>query len=253
MSSIESLLRQDRRIAITALTGLIFVAWVYLVFMARGMDSAQRSLMMTPPDAWNLAVAIAVFAMWAIMMIGMMLPSAAPMILLYAAILRRRPEPPAVLGYTAVFLSGYIVTWTAFSAAATGLQWWFASLRLVSPMMTSTSEALNGGILVAAGIYQWLPFKTACLHHCRSPAEFIARHNRPGIAGAFYMGLHHGVYCIGCCWMLMLLLFVGGVMNLLWIALLAAFVLIEKLLPRGRQFGRIAGIVMLVAGIVLIV
>jgi len=157
-----------------------------------------------------------------------------------------------VLAYTWLFLLGYLATWCLFSGVATALQWWLSDLKLVSPMMVGTSNALSGTILILAGIYQWLPLKAACLQHCRSPANYLAEHKRPGIYGAFIMGLHHGAYCIGCCWILMLLLFVGGVMNLLWIALLAGFVLIEKLLPWGQKIGRIAGAAMVLSGILLV-
>lgn len=237
---------------LAAIVGLVAVSWSYLWFMARNMDSGHMSLMMTPPATWTGEVALAVFLMWAIMMVGMMLPSAAPMILLFAAILRQREVPPSVLIYTWLFLLGYLVTWCLFSGAATALQWWLADWKLVSPMMTGTSNMLNGSILIAAGVYQWLPLKAACLQHCRAPANYLAEHKRPGVSGAFLMGLHHGAYCIGCCWILMLLLFVGGVMNLLWIAVLASFVLIEKLLPWGQKIGRIAGVIMVLAGAFLV-
>ncbi len=251
-SSVETLLKQDRRVVLTALVGLVAVSWSYLWFMARGMTAEGMSLMMTPPEAWTGQIALAVFLMWAIMMVGMMLPSVAPMILLYTAILRQREKPPPVLTYTWLFLFGYLATWCVFSGVATALQWWLADLKLVSPMMAGTSNVLNGTILIAAGVYQWMPIKAACLQHCRSPANYLAEHKRPGIYGAFIMGLHHGAYCIGCCWILMLLLFVGGVMNLLWIALLAGFVLIEKLLPWGQKIGRIAGAAMVLSGILLV-
>jgi len=237
---------------LAAIVGLVAVSWSYLWFMARNMDSGGMSLIMTGPEDWTVPVALAVFLMWAIMMVGMMLPSAAPMILLYAAILRQRELPPSVLIYTWLFLLGYLVTWCLFSGAATALQWWLAGMKLVSPMMTGTSNMLNGIILIAAGVYQWLPLKAACLQHCRAPANYLADYKRPGVSGAFLMGLHHGAYCIGCCWILMLLLFVGGVMNLLWIAVLASFVLIEKLLPWGQKIGRIAGVIMVLAGAVLV-
>lgn len=249
---IEAILRQDRLIVLVALIGLVAVSWGYLWFMATGVQPDSMSRLMMPADSWNAQIAFAVFVMWAVMMAGMMLPSAAPMILLYAAILRKRPAPPPVLTYTWLFLSGYLAIWVVFSAIVTGLQWWLCGLKLVSPTMAVTNDVLNGGILIAAGIYQWLPFKAACLQHCRSPVMFITKHTRPGFSGAFVMGLHHGTYCIGCCWILMLLLFVGGIMNLLWIAFLAAFVLVEKLVPGGRRFGQIGGAIMLVAGAGLI-
>ncbi|MFQ5982463.1 MAG: DUF2182 domain-containing protein [Woeseiaceae bacterium] len=244
MPAVEALLKKDRHIVLATLVGLIALSWAYLVMMARDM-----SMIMVPLERWDAQIAFSAFLMWAIMMVGMMLPSAAPMILLNAALLRKSDKPQPVHSYTILFLAGYLACWTMFSAAATALQWWLVSLQLVSPMMKGTSAQLNGSILIAAGIYQWLPLKEACLRHCRSPAVFLTQHKRPGPSGAFVMGLHHGAYCVGCCWVLMLLLFVGGVMNLLWIAFLAAFVLVEKLLPFGAKFGRIGGSIMFAVGI----
>lgn len=250
MNSLEALLQRDRQIALATIFGLVALSWGYLVLMVRRMSSGEMSMMVTP-DAWNLQVAVTMFLMWSIMMVGMMLPSAAPMILLFAALSRQGREVQQVHSRTLIFLLGYLVIWTVFSAAATALQWWLSSLALLSPMMIGTSAKLNGAVLIAAGIFQWLPIKTACLQHCQSPATFLTRHKRPGLFGAFLMGLHHGAFCLGCCWVLMLLLFVGGVMNLLWIAGLAIFVLIEKLVPWGSVFGRVSGVLMVFAGLVV--
>lgn len=250
MSALEALLRKDRQIVLAMLAGLLTLSWLFLVMTAGDMGSHPMSGMtMTAAEPWDLRIAFAVFLMWAIMMVGMMLPSAAPMILLNAALLRKSEKVQPVQSYTILFLLGYLASWAVFSAVATALQWWLASMELVSPMMRGTSSVLNGAVLIAAGIYQWLPLKEACLRHCRSPALYLTQLRRPGASGAFQMGLNHGAYCVGCCWVLMLLLFVGGVMNLLWIAILAGFVLVEKLLPFGAWFGRISGVIMIMAGV----
>ncbi len=183
-------------------------------------------------------------------MIAMMTPSAAPMILLHAAVTRKTQPEADAAALSAVFLAGYLAVWGAFSAAATGLQWALALRGLVSPhLMTVTSAALAGVILLAAGAYQFTAVKRACLVHCRNPAHFLARHYRPGRAGAFRFGVVHGAYCLGCCWFLMALLFFGGVMNLYWIAGIALFVAAEKLLPRGEWIARGAGGALVLGGL----
>jgi len=228
--------------------------------MARGMAAPMATMpgmpeMVMPgvaPPAWDAGHLAMLVAMWAVMMVGMMLPSAAPVILLQAAIDRRRH--PAVAPYTAttLFALGYLATWTGFSLLAALAQWAFAGLGLLSEAMTTTSAALGGLLLVAAGGYQLSPLKNACLSHCRSPVHFLVHRRRAGPFGALRMGLEHGAYCIGCCWLLMALLFVLGVMNLLWVAALAAFVLLEKVVPRGDLLGRAAGVFMLVGGVLLL-
>ena len=251
MPALEALLKKDRQIVLATLVGLTTLSWACLTLMAHDMGSASMNdmpMMMAAPERWGVQIALVVFLMWAVMMVGMMLPSAAPMILLNAALLRQSDDPKPVRSHTILFLTGYLASWTLFSAAAAALQWWLGNMQLVSPMIQGTSSLLNGAVLIAAGTYQWLPLKEACLRHCRAPAVFLVQHRRPGASGAFLMGLHHGTYCVGCCWVLMLLLFVGGVMNLLWIAFLAGFVLIEKLLPFGVNFGRISGAIMIMAG-----
>jgi predicted metal-binding membrane protein len=246
--SLEAILKRDRQIVLATIVGLVALSWAYLVLMARDMSAGDMT-MMVQPDAWGARVAITMFLMWSIMMVGMMLPSAAPMVLLNAALLRQTQQTERVHRNTLVFLAGYLAIWTAFSAAATVLQWWLSQLDLLSPMMIGTSSTMNQMVLIAAGIYQWLPWKTACLKHCQTPVMFLTQHRRPGLSGAFRMGLLHGAYCVGCCWALMLLLFVGGVMNLLWIALLAGLVLVEKLLPWGTNFGRVTGVLMILAAL----
>ncbi len=192
-------------------------------------------------------------AMWWIMMIAMMLPSAAPIILLTAALNRRSTSVHPPYGTTAFFTIGYLLAWFLFSLVAVAGQLVLESNGLLSIKMQSNSTYLTAGLLLAAGVWQFSPIKQACLRHCRSPIEFITRNRRPGNRGALVMGLHHGTYCLGCCWFLMALLFAGGVMNLYWIAGLALFVVIEKLFSRGVWFGRIAGAGLVITGTALLV
>jgi len=181
--------------------------------------------------------------MWVTMMVAMMLPSAAPAILLYARVHRHSLDSDAALP-TAAFLAGYLACWFAFALLAASLQ-----LLIASPMSMAVEGKMAASImLVAAGAYQLSPIKDACLSRCRSPAEFITRHYRPGLWGAARLGLLHGAYCVGCCWLLMALLFVGGVMNLLWVAGLTLLIAAEKLLPGGRWIARVAGLTMIAWG-----
>jgi predicted metal-binding membrane protein len=187
-----------------------------------------------------------VAAMWWTMMVAMMVPSAAPAILLYARVHRHSQSTPPP---TAAFLAGYLACWLAFSAGAAWLQ-----IAAMSPMADALgSRAASGGLLIAAGLYQLSPFKDACLSNCRAPTDFLTRHYRPGAAGAWRLGLIHGAYCLGCCWLLMALLFVVGVMNLAWVAALTLLVAAEKLLPGGQWIARIAGVAMIGWGAVLLI
>ena len=249
--SIESALRRDRLLVLGSLAILTGLAWLYLWLEADAMDRMMMGLrpMAMQPTAANIGTFLLVFAMWTVMMAGMMLPSAAPMTLFYAAIVRRNGERGTALPSVWVFGAGYLLVWTAFSLGATALQALFEHLTLASSMMVSTSKWLTGLILMGAGLYQWSPLKDACLGKCRAPLEFVMTRWRPGRLGALRMGAAHGLYCVGCCWALMLLLFVGGVMNLLWVTLVAAFVLLEKLLPQGRMVARIAGTILIGAGL----
>lgn len=258
---LEAALRRDRQIVIAALVLVTLAAWIWLLAGA-GMESggtamsdmampemgapAAHSRMAAPP--WDFGYALLMFFMWWIMMLAMMLPSAAPMILLFAAINRRRRQRGAPFVPTAAFAGGYLTVWAAFSLTAVVLQWALRRADLLSPMLVGTSAVLGGGLLVAAGLYQLTPLKHACLEHCRSPVHFLTGHWREGIAGALRMGMIHGSYCVGCCWFLMALLFVGGVMDLRWIIGLAFFVLLEKAMPGGHRLARAAGVVLLAAG-----
>jgi predicted metal-binding membrane protein len=191
------------------------------------------------------------WAMWAVMMTGMMLPSASPMLLLYGAMARRSAQASAAAAIYA-FAAGYLVVWAVFSAGVTAIQRVFAALLLVSPMMEITSSTASAALLLIAGLYQLTPIKLACLRTCQSPLGFLMSRWRKGSSGAFRMGLHHGAYCVGCCWALMLLLFAGGVMNLAVIAALTAFVALEKLAPFGVQGARIAGVLLILTGLWMI-
>ncbi len=192
-------------------------------------------------------------AMWWVMMVAMMLPSAAPTILLTAALNRRSASDLPPYGAASFFTIGYLLAWFLFSLMAVVAQMVLENNGLLSSMLRSRSAYLTAGLLIAAGIWQFSPIKQACLRHCRSPIEFITRHRRPGRQGALVMGLHHGTYCLGCCWFLMALLFVGGVMNLYWIAGLALFVLIEKFFSSGVCFGRVSGAGFISVGIALLI
>ena len=249
---IERAVRQDRALVLFGLAAITVLCWIYLARMAAMMnvaaaDKAMHAAMGMPEmAAWGAAEFAMLFLMWTVMMIAMMLPSAAPIILLVVGTYRRRGEGSPAL--TSAFGSGYLIAWTAFSAAAAAAQLVLHRAALLSPSMAASSPAFGGGILIVAGAYQWLPLKAACLTHCRSPLAFLTEHWREGVAGALAMGIRHGLYCVGCCWALMLLLFAAGVMNLLWVGALSVFVLMEKVTPHGPRFGKLAGVLLMVWG-----
>jgi predicted metal-binding membrane protein len=229
-------------IAVTA------VSWIYLFRMARDMDAMCQCATMMMPGGEGMSIGW-ILSMWVVMMVAMMVPTAAPMTLFYARFRRgRSPAGPIVLPASA-FLLGYVVAWTVFSIAATALQVTLERTAVMSPMaMKLDSRAFGGVILIVAGVFQWTPWKNACLGRCRSPIGFFMTGWREGTGGGFLMGVRHGLSCLGCCWALMLLLFVVGTMNMLWIAALTALVLIEKVAPRGELIARIAGVAMIVGG-----
>ena len=246
---LSALLRHDRAIVLGGLAAVSVAAWIYLLLGAGidmpMMDMGAGQMMVMLPE-WSPGYAAIIFAMWAVMMVAMMLPSAAPVILLAAAIDRRGAGAPA---RGLFFAAGYLLVWVGFSVVATAMQWGLDEAGLLSETMAAGNRVLAGGVLIAAGIYQWTPLKDACLAHCRSPIGFLMQHWRQGSLGAVVTGLRHGLYCLGCCWMLMALLFVGGLMNLLWVAALALLVLIEKVAPWGGRMGRVAGVVLALWGI----
>jgi len=246
---------RERWLAWAAIILVSGLSWLYLLSLAEGMTGGMGEMAdmamggMAIQRHWTWLDAWLMFLMWAVMMVAMMLPSAGPMILLYQRIAFQKMRQPRRA--VALFAAGYLLVWTAFSAVATTAQWALRELGLVSDMMVSSSAMLSGTLLLAAGVYQLSPLKRACLHHCQAPFAFVMQHWRGGPAGALAMGLHHGAFCLGCCWLVMALLFVGGVMNLLWIALLALFVLLEKVLP-GSWLSRGAGVALTLAGGVLL-
>ena len=265
VTTAEALLRRERLVVWFFLGLLCLLSWWYLLEGAgTGMSTLAMTTWQFPPPVyggsagshWPLAYWWLMLLMWWVMMIAMMVPSAAPMILLYARVFRHNHQgeqsSPAYVP-TSAFLLGYLVAWLLFSLAATTLQWALERAGLVHGMMMwSNSRILSAAFLLAAGIYQVSPLKNVCLDHCRSPVSFLSAHWRKGRWGALRMGVDHGLYCVGCCWFLMLLLFVGGVMNLVWIAGLAIFVLLEKQLPRGLWIARTSGGLMLLSGAYLL-
>jgi predicted metal-binding membrane protein len=246
-SFLEAALRRDRAVVMIALLAVIIFSWLWVAYGAgMGMSAVEmtrmpRDMAMTPA-VWTPAYAAVVFAMWWVMMMAMMLPGAAPILLIFARINRRERLSHRPWVSTGIFAAGYLAMWGSFSALATLLQWGLEADGLLSSMMVTTTAWLGSAILIAAGLWQLAPIKHACLHKCRSPVSFLAEHWRPGSRGAFRMGLTHGAYCLGCCWFLMALLFFGGVMNLWWIGGLAAYVLMEKFLPMGHWLGYAAGL-----------
>jgi predicted metal-binding membrane protein len=247
-SVMEDILLRERAFLLACLVGIIGLAAAYTV-----VGTTNPSDMLMTPAVWTPSYALLMFAMWWIMMIAMMLPSAAPTVLLYAAIKRRRANIGNPLRLTAAFLSGYLVLWGLVSLLATALQWSLELTGLLAPLMNVRSELVSALILVMAAVYQFTPIKHACLSHCHHPVRFLTTHRAQRLLGAWWLGARHGMFCVGCCGFLMSLLFVGGIMNLYWIGGLALYVLLEKLLPYGRRIGYLAGMVLLIGGIVQLV
>ena len=216
--------------------------------MAEAIGSTAVSI-----AAWSPSHAALIFLMWWVMMAAMMLPSAAPLVLLAAALHRRKGRDGRPDLTAGLLTAGYLAVWGGFSLAATLAQWGLERAGPVSPGGMAAAPVLAGSILLAAGLYQLTPLKRACLRRCRSPVAFLVAHWRPGPAGAFGTGLAHGAFCLGCCWFLMALLFVGGVMNPVWIGGIALYVLAEKLAPRGHLLSRAGGLVLAGSGLVVLV
>ena len=254
MLSLDNILRRDRLMVLSGLAGISLLAWGYLVYEARVMLHTGvchcASMAMSGPDVkpWRAAELLPLFLMWAEMMVAMMIPSAAPMILMFASVNRKRREQERPFVHTGIFVAGYLAVWTIFSALAAVAQWALHSRALLSPMMVSTSPIVGGLLLVGAGVFQWTHWKRACLSRCRSPLGFLLAGWREGATGAFVMGCKHGAFCTGCCWLLMALLFVAGVMNLWWVAILSVLVLVEKAAPQGLRFSHLVGILLMVWG-----
>ena len=256
---LERALRHDRRVVAGTLVLVTALAWVYLLAGAgmgmSAMEMTRHSMMPSPMmqhAQWDLSYAVVMFFMWWLMMIAMMLPSATPVILLATALNRRSRVDQAPYGSAAAFTAGYLLAWALFSLLATGAQWRLERVGWLTPMMASASDILAGTVLLVAGAWQFSPWKSACLDHCRSPVQFLTEHRRTGNVGAALMGIHHGLFCLACCWFLMALLFVGGVMNLYWIVGLAIYVGVEKLLPAGQRIAKVMGAVLVLWGVVLL-
>jgi predicted metal-binding membrane protein len=263
MRGVDAALRRDRAIILAAVVLLLGLAWSYVLWMAADMDMGgmdMEGFRMIPAGTGIMAPAVApwsafefalVLLMWAVMMVAMMTPSVAPMILIHARVWRQAQAQGKPFASTGCFAAGYFAAWSAFSLGATSAQWALERASLLTSRMESATHLLAGCILILAGLYQWTPAKDACLTQCQSPLAFIARHGGlPADAlGSLRLGMLHGFYCIGCCWALMALLFAFGIMNVLWIVGLAIFVLLEKVIPAGRIISRIAGTLLIAAGI----
>jgi predicted metal-binding membrane protein len=254
----ERLLRRDRSLLIFMIAILFVLAGLYTVY---GVGMRMTALQMTSmrgmrdmsgprsPGDWTLGYAVLVVLMWWVMMIAMMLPSVAPTVLLHSTLLRRGANAANVPAISGCFLAGYLVIWCVFSLAAAATQFVLETAGIVSANMMILIDTLPGGlVLITAGLFQFTPLKQACLSHCQSPARFLTERRRRGLWGAFTMGLEHGTYCLGCCWLLMALLFVGGIMNLYWIVGLAAFVVFEKLTRYGNIASKFAGAALMIWG-----
>lgn len=251
-------MRRDRAVIVAALAGVTGLAWLYLhglavdgMGMSGGGDMAGMA-MLPSAKPWTASEIALTFVMWWVMMAGMMLPSAAPMILTFATVNRRKREREQPFAPTAAFVAGYLAAWGAFSIAATLAQRALQDIALLSTAGAVTGPIPGGVLFIAAGLYQLTPLKYACLRQCRSPLDFVLNRWRDGTAGALKMGMIHGLYCLGCCWILMTLLFAEGVMNLLWAAAIGAIVLVEKLFPAGQWIARTSGVLMLVFGTYLL-
>jgi predicted metal-binding membrane protein len=257
-----AVLRRDRVVIVLAVALLTALAWGYLLWLSTDMDMGGMDMaglrmipsgmgLMMPADMpWRAMEFAFVFAMWTVMMVGMMTPSAAPMFLIYARLGRHTAAKGKSLRATVWFAAGYFLVWVAFALFATLLQWALERSALLDFTMASTDNLLGGFVFIAAGLYQWTRLNDLCLTQCQRPFEFVMSHGgyRPDAPGCVMLGLRHGAYCVGCCWALMALLLVGGVMNVLWIVLLALLAFLERVTSMGRLIARLAGIVLVAGG-----
>ena len=252
--TVESLMRQDRLILYSGLVMIAALAWAYMFHLDNEMKNMDMSMMHLMPSmqVWDLKKFVLMFVMWFVMMVAMMLPSTAPAAIIFAKVYRKRRSEGEPFIPSGVFLSGYFTIWAAFSFVATTMQWLLQKAALLSPMMVSTSPVLGGTLLLAAGLFQFTPLKNVCLNRCRNPLDFLISQWQEGNYGAYIMGIKIGYFCVGCCWILMALLFVAGIMNLLWIAIITCFVLIEKVLPYPIWTSRLGGILLVFWGLLLL-
>ena len=254
MSSIPfaELDNRSRWSVIALITAIAGAGWLYLIYMEWAMANMHLVDMWMPPQAgaraWSAYDLLMLLLMWVLMMAAMMLPSSLPMALIYASIRKGRLQKKQPTAPVVLLIAGYVGAWSVYSLAVSVLQWWLHESALLNPMMDSRSYLLSGLILIGAGLYQWTPAKQACLNNCRSPLGFFMTSWRDGYYGTFRMGLHHGLYCTGCCWALMAILFAVGVMNMLWIVVLALFVLLEKTLLPPVAGRIVTGIALIVWG-----
>jgi predicted metal-binding membrane protein len=263
-ATLNALLRRDRAIVFASLIGIALLAWAYLFWFSSTMKLEMPGTAMNMPGmtdemspgfaAWDFSHALVMFAMWAIMMVGMMMPSVAPVVLLYARTALGAQATGKPFAAASWFAAGYLAAWIIFALVAATGQWALEWAALLTPMMKSASRIFGGWLLITAGAYQWTPFKNNCLNFCRAPLTFIQRHGgfKPGKAASLKLGMLHGAYCVGCCWALMALLFVGGVMNLFWIAALMVLVLLEKVTPWGVIVARVAGLIAVTSGALML-
>lgn len=243
----HSQITAEQRSGLFFLLGLAVLGWL-LIFWSLANTSSPLVQLTMPMDAtWAVSEVAAVWLMWAVMMGAMMLPSAIPMLMVHRRVAAKKN--PSIPDSHHWFLLGYLVCWTIFSAAAAAAQWSFQQAGVLSHMLALRNPAVSGSILMAAGAFQFTPLKTVCLNKCRTPIGFLLTNWRSGRAGAFRMGLDHGKYCIGCCWALMMVLFVGGVMSLTTIAALSSIVLLEKLVPRGDLIAKLGGATLFLWGL----
>lgn len=254
--SLDYILKRDRFIVITGLFIISFLAWLYIAYLYRQMEVMNMNALffampMTPE--WATTDFIFMFFMWLVMMVAMMTPSVAPLILLFAKVNRQRIAKQSPFVNTFYLLTGYFLVWAAFSLIATLLQWLLQQVSWLNPGMIITNKILGSVILASAGIFQFTPLKQTCLNFCKSPLEFIFKHWHEGKKGAIKMGIKNGAYCVGCCWVLMVLLFVSGVMNILWVALIALFVLVEKVFAKAKWISFAAGVLLIAYSMLIIV
>jgi predicted metal-binding membrane protein len=247
-SKMESLLQKDRLFIISGLALITVLAWAYMFRMAWEMVGKGMDINLACLGHWGPGDLAHMFIMWSIMMVAMMIPSATPMIVIFAIVNRQRSNKQGPFIPTWVFVLGYLTAWTVYSALATMVQWGLHTAALLTHTLVITSPLLGALLLVAAGVFQWTPIRDACMTQCRSPFGFIMTEWREGHRGALIMGLKRGIYCVGCCWMLMILSFVLGVMNMLWMAALTAFMVLEKVTD-NKWISRVAGMILVVWGL----
>ena len=254
-SSLLYVLKKDRFIVLAALFLICGLSWLYIIYLYNqmhpmNMDALFFAMPMTPQWSWTDFVFL--FLMWFVMMIAMMTPSVTPLVIIFTLINRKRRQQQNPYVPSGYLLSGYFLVWAAFSVFATLLQWLLQQVALLNPEMVTTSKVLGGILLITAGMFQFTSLKRTCLRNCRSPMGFIHQHWKNGKGGALRMGIQNGIYCMGCCWILMILLFVSGIMNILWIAVISLFVLIEKVLLSVTVISFIAGITLIAYGIIVL-